>query len=97
MPGRRASIPKFALPFTLSGVSSRFVGLPIILNWLGSLSFTLVGGAILPAASARLPYVRRRFEAVCTTALFSAWHSDASTLHFAAAAAISISRAVAPA
>ena len=55
IPGILTSIPKTALPFTFSEVSSRFTGLPISLNVLGSFSATSVGGVILAAASASWP------------------------------------------
>ena len=55
MLGRRTSMPNVALPLTLSGVSRRLRGLPMMLNWLGSFSATPVGGGSLAAASASSP------------------------------------------
>ncbi len=64
---------------------------------LGSFSFTSFGGSSFEAACATWP--KRTFlpESLCTITPFSASHSDAGTFHRCAAAAMSISRAVAPA
>src|SRR5690349_24028439 len=78
-------------------MSMRFTGLPISFQSLGSLSFTFLGGSSLAAASATLPKLIRRGPAPCTTKLSEAVHSVAGTPHCCAAAAMSISRAVAPA
>ncbi len=61
------------------------------------LSVTSFGGAIFAAASATAPNVTVRPLGAWVMTLFAARHSDAATPHCAAAAAISISRAVAPA
>ena len=55
IPGIVKSIEYFCLPVTLSAVSSRLSGLPMIVQSFGSLSFTSVGGSSLAAASATLP------------------------------------------
>ena len=43
------SIPKTALPFIFSGLSSRFAGVPISLKALGSFRVTFAGGVVLAA------------------------------------------------
>src|SRR5258705_9049690 len=78
-------------------MSTRFTDLPISFQSLGSFSFTSLGGSSLAAASATLPKLMRRGPGPCTMKLLFAAHSDAGTPHSCAAAAISISRAVAPA
>src|SRR5260221_7145392 len=70
---------------------------PISSESWGSFSFTSFGGSSLDAASATFPKLSLRLLGVCVIKLFDAVHSDAGTLHSCAAAAISISRAVAPA
>jgi hypothetical protein len=60
------------------------------------LSVTSFGGVMLAAAVATLPNVTRRLLGRCVITLLAAKHSVAGTPHSAAAAAISISRAVAP-
>ena len=97
MSGRRSSSPNVALPSTLDGVSRRLGDVPIKRNCVGSFSATFTGGVIFDAASASEPKLARAPVAVLTTKLFSALSCDRPTPHFAAAAPISISRAVAPA
>src|SRR5205085_7180929 len=63
----------------------------------GSFSFGSDGGGIFAAASATSPYRNVRPLGLWVITLFAAWHSAAGTPHCAAAAAISISRAAAPA
>ena len=43
IPGSRTSMPNFAVPFTLLGVSSRLAGVPISVKSFGSLSATSAG------------------------------------------------------
>ena len=62
----------------------------------GSFSGTSFGGSILAAASATLPKVVARPDALWVILLFSAVHSDAGTFHSLAAAWTSIMRAAAP-
>src|SRR5882724_3780289 len=78
-------------------MSTRFTDLPISFQSLGSFSFTSLGGSSLAAASATLPKLILRGPGPCTMKLLDAAHSEAGTPHSCAAAAISISRAVAPA
>src|SRR5215471_497460 len=54
-PGNWTSIPNWALPVIFSGVSSRRTLVPISFQSLGSLSWTVLGGASFIAASATLP------------------------------------------
>src|SRR6266852_3451310 len=82
---------------TVSGISMRLTDLPISFQSLGSFSFTSFGGSSLDAASATLPKLSLRLLRACVMKLLEAEHSDAGTPHCCAAAAISISRAVAPA
>src|SRR5712692_3980651 len=97
MPGCCTSIPKSGLPLTLSGMSSRRAGLPMRFHSLGSFSFTSFGRSSFEAACATWPKRSFLCDGVCVITPFSASHSDAGTFHLCAAAAISISRAVAPA
>ena len=69
----------------------------MIFQSLGSLSLTSLGASSLAAAAANLPYDKLRLLAAWLTLPKAAVHSLAGTPHWAAAAAISISRAVAPA
>ena len=85
------------LPWTLSLTSSRFVGLPARFHSFGSLSLTSLGGSSLAALAASLPKLTERSLGPWVMRLFSARHSRAGTFHAWAAAAISISRAAAPA
>ncbi len=75
----------------------RLTDLPISFQSLGSFSFTSFGGSSLAAASATFPKLSLRPPAPWVMKLFDAEHSEAGTPHCCAAAAISISRAVAPA
>ena len=99
IPGSRTSIPNVVLPSTLPGVSRRFGDVPIRRNWLGSLSFTdaLAGAGRAAASEASEPKLARAFVAVFTTTPFSARQIDGLEPQRSAAAATSISRAVAPA
>jgi hypothetical protein len=97
MPGRCTSMLKTALPVTLSGVSSRFVGWPTMRKSFGSLSGTSCGTGSIAAAAATWPYGMRRPLLPCSTSPFSVRHSDGSTLQLFAAASSSIARAAAPA
>ena len=97
IPGTRTSIPKIARPSTFSGVSRRLWDFPITLYPSAVFSVTFAGRGNLPASSASAPKLSRAFVAVLTTVLFSALHCVWSTLHRAAAACTSISRAAAPA
>src|SRR5437879_9328160 len=97
IPGTLTSIPNWALPSTLGGVSRRRTRVPRIFQSFGSLSGTSAGVGSAAAFSTSLPYVRRRLLGVWITAPFSARHSALSTLHVCAAAATSSSRAAAPA
>ena len=54
-PGGMASMPYWALPLVLSGVSSRFSGRPIRRNALGSFSGGSFGGVTAAARPARAP------------------------------------------
>src|SRR5256885_10024900 len=78
-------------------MSMRLTDLPISFQSLGSFSFTSFGASSLAAASATFPKLSLRPPAPWVMKLFDAEHSDAGTPHCCAAAAISISRAVAPA
>src|SRR2546425_3199234 len=78
-------------------MSMRLTDLPISFQSLESFSFTSFGGSSLDAASATFPKLSLRLLGPCVMKLLDAEHSDAGTLHCCAAAAISISRAVAPA
>ena len=97
MPGIITSMPKTALPFTLSGVSMRLAGVPISVKSLGSLSATFSGVGSFAAASASSPYFRLWPVAGLITSPFSAWQDAGSTPHSFAAAVISMTRATAPA
>ena len=55
IPGSVMSSPKTAVPSTFDGVSSRFVGLPMSLKSLGSLSATSFGGDSRDARSTSDP------------------------------------------
>src|SRR3989454_4678060 len=90
-------MPYWALPFTLSGVSRRFAGVPINVKSFGSLSGTLSGTGSLAAFSAREPYGSVRPVGVWVTTPRLARHDAGSTSHVWAAAATSMVRAVAPA
>src|SRR6266849_5183243 len=81
---------------TVSGMSTRLTDLPISFQSLGSLSFTSFGGSSFAAAPATLPKLTLRLLGAWVMTPFAAEHSDAGTPHCCAAAAISISRAVAP-
>src|SRR5215831_6049659 len=96
MPGSCTSMPKIGLPVTLSLVSRRGAERPRRFQSLGSLSFTSAGGSSLEAACATWPKRTLRFEGRWMIVLFSASQSAASTFQ-RCAAAISISRALAPA
>src|SRR5215471_19621798 len=85
------------LPSDLFGVSKRFSDLPISVKSLGSLSFGLSGTGSLPAASASSPKVSVRLLAAWVILPFEALQLAASTCHCAAAAAINMVRAAAPA
>ncbi len=95
--GWRTSIPNGATPFTFIRESIRFVAFPTYLYSFASFRFGLTGTGSFAASSTSAPYPIRLPEAVFTTALLSVWHALGSTLHRFAAAAISISRAAAPA
>src|SRR5881397_1217102 len=97
MPGSRTSMPNCAVPSTLSGVSSRFAGVPISLKSLGSLRATALGTGRSAARSTRAPYVRLRPVGPCITTPFAARHELRSTFQVWAAADTSMVRAVAPA
>src|SRR5712691_10140537 len=77
-------------------MSTRLTDLPISFQFLGSFSFTSFGGSIFAAALATLPKLTLRLLGPWMMTLFAAVHSAAGTPHCCAAAAISISRAVAP-
>src|SRR6185295_3066301 len=81
---------------TLSRVSRRFTGLPMSFHSLGFFSVTSLGGSRRAAASATLPYVVLRLDALWVMTLFDATHSEAGTPHWLAAACTSIMRAAAP-
>src|SRR5882672_2123073 len=83
-------------PCTLPTVSRRLRPLPMTFQSFGSLSLMSVGGSILEAASATLPNVVLRPDAVWVMTPFAAVHSAAGTFHSLAAAWISIMRAAAP-
>jgi hypothetical protein len=90
-------MPKIGLPVTLSSVSRRFCGVPTSVQSCGSLSFGSAGGGDFAAASATSPKRRVRPLGLWVMTLFAACHSTVGTFHCCAAAAISISRAAAPA
>src|SRR5215467_15040719 len=92
MPGTCVSMPYFASPLTLIGVSSRFLPWPMTFQSFGSLSLTSVGGSSLPAAAATAPKVVFFPDAACVMVPFWAVHSPAGTFHSLAAASISIMR-----
>jgi len=96
IPGTFTSMPKMPVPFTLYGLSSRLVGLPISLNVLGSFNVGLAGGVMVAAFSASWPYVRRRLLAAWVTTLLAAVQVEGSTPQVCAAALTSIARAAAP-
>ncbi len=54
-PGKRTSMPNWARPVVFSGVSKRFVGLPMSFQSFGSLSVTAASGGNLAAAAASSP------------------------------------------
>src|SRR5258707_14849034 len=68
-----------------------------IFQSLGAFRRPSLGGSSLAAASANFPKLSLRPPAPCVMKLADAEHSDAGPPHCCAAAAISISRAVAPA
>src|SRR6266568_5900865 len=77
-------------------MSTRLTDLPISFQSLGALSFTSFGGSSFAAAPATLPKLSLRLLGAWVMTPAAAEHSDAGTPHRCAAAAISISRAVAP-
>ena len=81
----------------MSGMSTRLIGLPAIFQSFGSLSATSLGGASFAASPATLPKLVLRPLGPCVITPLDAVHSGAGTSHSWAAAAISISRAPAPA
>ena len=81
----------------MSSVSSRFTPLPAIFQSFGSLSLSSCGGSSFAAAAATLPKLIVCPDFACEMTLFAALHSAAGTFHSAAAAAISMIRAAAPA
>ncbi len=94
IPGICTSIANCAWPVTFCGESRRLVALPRIFQSLRSFSATEAGGFCAWAALASDPK-----EALCapeTTKPFSARQEAGETFHCAAAAATSISRAMAP-
>src|SRR5881296_3846950 len=97
IPGTFTSIPNWALPSTLGGVSRRRTRVPRIFQSFASLSGTSAGAGSAAALAASFPYVRRRLLGVWITAPFSARHAALSTPQVSAAALTSISRAAAPA
>src|SRR3989442_13993941 len=84
-------------PVTMSGMSTRLIGLPAIFQSFGSLSATSFGGASFAASPATLPKLVLRPLGPCVITPLGAVHSAAGTSHTLAPAAISISRAPAPA
>src|SRR5215472_9160091 len=85
------------LPAILSGTSRRVCRVPISFQSLGAFKSTCVGGAISAADAAIRPYVMLRPLGRWLITPCAAVHSATGTFHCAAAAAISIARAVAPA
>src|SRR2546428_4464337 len=77
-------------------MSTRLTDLPISFQSLGSLSFTSFGGSSFAPAPATLPKLGLRLLGAWVMTPAAAEHSDAGTPHRCAAAALSISRAVAP-
>src|SRR4029450_12438986 len=70
---------------------------PISVQSFGSFRATRAGGAIVAASAATAPNVTLRPLGRCVIVLLGAAHSLPATFQRAAAAAMSISRAVAPA
>ena len=98
MPGTCASIPYFTRPVTMSGMSTRGMDLPINVQVFGVLELDVFGGFQLGRCSRQLAVAERHAcWAQWVTLLSAALHSLAGTPHCWAAAAISISRPVAPA
>src|SRR5215470_12025530 len=85
-----------ALPSILAGFSTRPSDLPSRVHSFSLLSLGLAGGVIFAAASTKSPNFALRREFLWSTLPASVWHAEGSTRHFCAAAAISISRALAP-
>ena len=75
----------------------RFTSWPISLNWSGVLIAGSAASVTLAASAASSPKVAERPEASCRTRPPLATHAAGSTLHLAAAAAMSRARAEAPA
>ena len=95
--GRRMSMPNFVLPSTLPGVSSRFGDVPIRRNCFGFFNAGAAGAGSFAAAAASDPKLARAPAFGPRTKPFSAWQAEGLTPQCSAAAAMSISRAVAPA
>jgi hypothetical protein len=93
-PGNWTSIPNCALPVIFSGVSSRRTLVPISFQSLGSLSWTVLGGASFIASSATLPNDSWSLPWLSTP--LATRMLDAGTFQRAAAARTSMSRATAP-
>ena len=83
-------------PLSLSTVSSRFTGVPMIVHCAGSLTATVSGTANCDAAAASSPYRSVRPVGVWVMTLLAAEHSPTGTPHCAAAACTSMARAAAP-
>ena len=96
MPGSLISAPYTCLPVSLSAVSSRLSGLPMIFQSFGSLSGTSFGASSFAAASATLPKLVLRLEALCVMTPLETAHSEAGTFQPSAAACTSMMRAAAP-
>src|SRR5262249_5457204 len=94
--GKEKSRPKVALPSILERFSTRPSGFPSRVHSFSLLSAGLAGGLTLAAASTRSPKRAVRREVLCTTFPDSVRQVAGSTFHFFAAAAINISRALAP-
>jgi len=96
MPGSSKSMPKTAEPSTLAGASTRGSGLPRSCQSACGLRTGFWGAVFLLAASASCPKVSRREVRRWWTLPRSTVQEPAGTFHRSAAAATSISRALAP-
>ncbi len=98
IPGNMTSIANCCVPKDFARLSRRgSLSRPIILNWLGSFSFTSVGIGILAARAASSPNVAFFPDFACATTPSFTVISAAGTFHSAAAASTNMARAVAPA
>ena len=97
MSGTARSMPYIAVPLIFNGTSSRAIRWPMNLNASGVLIAGSLSSLIAAASAASSPKRKVRPVGLCVTLLIAAAQSCAGTFQRFAAAAISRSRALAPA